>query len=456
MPLGRAAFVLCALALQNSVHVLLISYTRQRAGPLYLVSIVVALGEALKLVINGLLLVILERRNLKGQLDALLSLTWRQLLAYAVPSLLYTIGSNVTYVGASNLPVTAYQVTNQLRIPMTAALSRVVLCKSISRVQVAAVFLLMLGAILVLLKPDASSVETFRRTNALVGIGAVLLSCLCSTSASVWFERVIKHGASAEVPPLALWSSNILLSSFALPLAWATAAIHDGAKLADEGLFLGFDRLVVLVLASHVGGGLLVSLTLKYADNVLKTFATAAALLLSCGGSYLLFGATLAPLFLSGLVLVVLSTLLYSLELPHCCVAGAERLLRTQISNRSTFAELPEVVEGADVGAIGCGARRAGRASLGVALAQDEIGDGGGEGGDGHAGHTPGGKVPIWDAEERTSLTPVIQGTGAAVLEEQWSLTSAIHAEEEGQNSFRPRCLDAWSDSASPRRANQR
>lgn len=233
----------------------------------------------------------------------------------------------MTYVGAANLPAAAYQVTNQLRIPMTAALSRALLKKRISRLQISAVCLLMLGVILVLLKPDHAGADAvvgpLRERNPVVGVSAVLVTCLCSTFASVWFEKVLKHGVSTDVPPLALWSSNILLAGLSLPLAWATAAVHDGGRLVELGLFYGVDLLVLCVLASHVAGGLLVSLTLKYADNVLKTFATAAALVLSCVGSYLLFGASVSRVFLVGVALVFSSTLLYSLGLPLRCVAGS-------------------------------------------------------------------------------------------------------------------------------------
>jgi UDP-sugar transporter A1/2/3 len=220
----------------------------------------------------------------------------------------------------------AYQVTNQLRIPMTAALSRALLNKRISRVQIGAVCLLMLGVILVLLKPDHAGADAvagpLRERNPVVGVTAVLATCICSTFASVWFEKVLKQGVTPDAAPLALWSSNILLAALSLPLAWATAVFQDGSGLVQRGLFYGFDLLVLCVLISHVAGGLLVSLTLKYADNVLKTFATAAALALSCVGSYVLFGASLSHTFLLGVALVFCSTLLYSLGPPMRCDAG--------------------------------------------------------------------------------------------------------------------------------------
>jgi hypothetical protein len=101
MPSVPRILVLIALALQNSGHVLLVSYTRQRGDvPLYFVSVIIAVGEAAKLIINAFLLCMLEP-DLSASLKALRGLSRRQLSAYAVPALLYTIGSNVRQLNAA-------------------------------------------------------------------------------------------------------------------------------------------------------------------------------------------------------------------------------------------------------------------------------------------------------------------------------------------------------------------
>lgn len=90
----NAIVVLFTLALQNSAHVLLLSYTRQRTGPQYFPSTIVAVGELAKLFVNGVLLLLLEP-DPALQLSALRRISFRQLVSYAVPALLYTLGSNV-------------------------------------------------------------------------------------------------------------------------------------------------------------------------------------------------------------------------------------------------------------------------------------------------------------------------------------------------------------------------
>jgi UDP-sugar transporter A1/2/3 len=54
--------------------------------------------------------------------------------------------------------------------------------------------------------------------------------------------------------------------------------------------------------------------TMKYADNILKTFATANSIALSCVLSYFLLGDddTFTPTFLLGTFVIILATFLYS------------------------------------------------------------------------------------------------------------------------------------------------
>lgn len=53
--------------------------------------------------------------------------------------------------------------------------------------------------------------------------------------------------------------------------------------------------------------------TMKYADNILKTFSNAISIVLSCILSYLLLGdLNLAPTFTLGTVVIISATIMYS------------------------------------------------------------------------------------------------------------------------------------------------
>ena len=54
-------------------------------------------------------------------------------------------------------------------------------------------------------------------------------------------------------------------------IGWAW---RDGERLrANEGVFQGYDGVVLLVIALQAIGGLVIAAVLRYAGNVLKCFA---------------------------------------------------------------------------------------------------------------------------------------------------------------------------------------
>ena len=66
---------------------------------------------------------------------------------------------------------------------------------------------------------------------------------------------------------------------FALPLAAAGMLTQDHEQLRDYGMLQGFDGVVWMVVLLNSCGGLLVAAVMKYADNIVKCFATAIAIL---------------------------------------------------------------------------------------------------------------------------------------------------------------------------------
>ena len=78
--------------------------------------------------------------------------------------------------------------------------------------------------------------------------------------------------------------------------------------------------LVIILLQSL--GGILVAVVVKYADNILKGFATSAAIVISCIVSVYLFHVTLSVQFIIGTVLVVLSIYIYAKFVPRPVVTS--------------------------------------------------------------------------------------------------------------------------------------
>ena len=73
-------------------------------------------------------------------------------------------------------------------------------------------------------------------------------------------------------------------------------------------------------------GGLVVALTVKYADSILKGFATSISIILSSALSYLLLN-DLQPggLFILGTILVILATFMY----------GTTSLFKSKLDSKS-------------------------------------------------------------------------------------------------------------------------
>ena len=147
----RQAFAACLLLFaQNACSTLIISYSRLRPGPAYISSVVVALSELIKAVLNILCNVaIFGLSATRTELRRVYRDEAGQLWVYSVPALLYTVQNNLTFVGAAHLSVVTFQATNQLRIPATALVAKLLLGQDISRQRWLAVAMLTAGVILV-------------------------------------------------------------------------------------------------------------------------------------------------------------------------------------------------------------------------------------------------------------------------------------------------------------------
>ena len=90
---------------------------------------------------------------------------------------------------------------------------------------------------------------------------------------------------------------------FAAPLAALAMLLNEGQFVAKHGVLHGFDGVVWLVVVLNSLGGLLVAATMKYADNIVKCFAAALAILwcrtrpfIAAGGSTIVGATSLAQL----------------------------------------------------------------------------------------------------------------------------------------------------------------
>ncbi|XP_074055543.1 LOW QUALITY PROTEIN: UDP-galactose translocator [Macrotis lagotis] len=303
---------LAVLVVQNASLILSIRYARTLPGDRFFATTAVVMAEVLKGAACLLLLFAQKRGNVKHFvlfLHEAVLVQYVDTLKLAVPSLIYTLQNNLQYVAISNLPAATFQVTYQLKILTTALFSVLMLRRSLSRLQWASLLLLFLGVALVQVQQAGGSNGSPRPEgqNPGMGLAAVVASCLSSGFAGVYFEKILK-GSSGSV-----WLRNVQLGLFGTLLGLAGLWWAEGGAVASRGFFFGYTPAVWGVVLNQAFGGLLVAVVVKYADNILKGFATSLSIVVSTAASVRLFGFQVDPLFALGAGLVIGAVYLYSL-----------------------------------------------------------------------------------------------------------------------------------------------
>lgn len=221
------------------------------------------------------------------------------------------------------------QVTYQLKILTTAILSVIMLRKQLTGLQWVSLILLFFGVAAVNVQANTQSPpsvvkkvvegatqlvtrppKTTVDQSPVVGFIAVLSACCLSGFAGVYFEKILKS------TPQSIYVRNIQLGVVGMVLGLGAVYVTDGKKVAAHGFFFGYDIAVWSVIMLHAGGGIVVAVVIKYADNILKGFAAAAAIIISCVVSMYIFNFKLSTLFVIGATLVIVATYMYSRFVP--------------------------------------------------------------------------------------------------------------------------------------------
>ena len=86
----------------------------------------------------------------------------------------------------------------------------------------------------------------------------------------------------------------------------------DWTPITTKGLWYGFDYKACIAAVNSAAGGLTVAAVLKYADAVLKGYATAISVLLTGVLSMVLFGTELSVEYALGMTNVLAAVFLYN------------------------------------------------------------------------------------------------------------------------------------------------
>ena len=265
---------LLALLLQNSGLSIIMRYSIVAAlpGERYMTSTAVLVSEVLKLAIASAACFFFDSgaswARFRNVLQTDASSDWLKL---AVPSVLYTVQNSLQYAAMGELSAPVFQVLYQMKIITTAVFSVLLLGRHITGMQWAAVVSLTVGVALVQMSQQDGS----GGSNSLLGFFYVACGCVTSGFAGVYFEMVLKASKAS------IWIRNIQLSVIGIFMASLGCLVRDSQQVSERGFFAGYNGLVWGTIACQAAGGLIVAIVVKYADNVIKNFATSLSILLS-------------------------------------------------------------------------------------------------------------------------------------------------------------------------------
>jgi solute carrier family 35 (UDP-sugar transporter), member A1/2/3 len=322
--------LLTLLVLQNLAQVFLMRLTQIRAvSDRHVPSTAIFMTEVVKAIVLLALLAFQVRFSLMSHLLRIVQ-QWSNTVKYAVPALCFCIQTQLLWLGISLLDAPTYMITGQLKISLTALFAIHLLGVSLSAWQKISLVILQTGVILVQVSqtPQTATAATAFPLNAemdalvvayFTGIVAVIASCTLSAFASVYFERMLKSevvnldkGFQTPADASVFVSRQLQLCFFALLFTLLTMLLLDGATVREEGILAGYDEYVWAAVVNSSLGGLLVAAVVKYADNILKTFATSISIVIGAILSMFFFDFVLSAMFIAGAGLVLFSVVLYA------------------------------------------------------------------------------------------------------------------------------------------------
>lgn len=289
--------VLLILCFQNSVFTVLRRYSQGILKEKYSSYEVLLVGEVIKLVFSSYMIDLPPGNTRMSRLCYLV----RNCLKMGVLAGIYGAMNILSFVALKNIGAGTFTIFAQCKILTTASFSAIMLKRSYSWAKWRALLQLMVGVLLFSahLFDDDADEATEVTAATFLGIFAVITEVTLSGFASIYFEKVIKMDSEQ----LGIWERNFQLAWTSIPI-YIMFIVYKGG--GEAGIGGGWSFVAVLLSLLGAAGGLLVALSIKYGDSILKTLATTGAIILSSLlDHYLLFGPLTFVMVLGGINVVI-------------------------------------------------------------------------------------------------------------------------------------------------------
>uniref|UniRef100_A0A7S1ZAT8 EamA domain-containing protein n=1 Tax=Trieres chinensis TaxID=1514140 RepID=A0A7S1ZAT8_TRICV len=268
-------FTLLALCLVDGTYTVLRRYSRGVLMETYSFNEVLLVAEFLKLAVA---VHMIRGSMMKERIEEPLSKRLVELIMKSrkmlVLALLYGAGNSLSYVALRRIGAGTFVIIAQTKTLATALFSSLILRRQYSWPKWRALILLVAGVVLFVLPTidegpiDQNSNDYETMLGILLEIVVVMISGFCS----IYFEKVIK----SDHEQIGIWERNFQLACWSIPSYLMLIQLREPRP---DGYFANWTPLAIVLSLFGCSGGLLVALTIKYGDSVLKTLAISGSII---------------------------------------------------------------------------------------------------------------------------------------------------------------------------------
>ena len=266
-------------------------------------AVVPLLSELVKLILSVMLLRRAKTRDPKG---TIMTMDLKSVMLFPIPSIIYVMHNNVQFYTMAYVDAATYQILGNLKIVTTGILFRFALGRMMTRTQWIALLLLTVGATV----SQISGCGDETLSAPVVGYMLGILSACLSATAGVYTEFLLKKNNDN------LYWQNVQLYAFgvvfnALRLTWNDFFGENSGGNWFLDCTNGFTAITWLIVINFSFSGLFVSWLQKFADTIVKVYATSSAMLLTALLSVSFFGLEPSLQLFLGITIACCSLVLY-------------------------------------------------------------------------------------------------------------------------------------------------
>jgi len=275
--------ILVAVTLQNTSYALVRRYSRGHLKERYSTSSALLAMELVKLLLSMWMVVFSSEQSdvpsgsAMSKYIFLIAHSWKML----VPAAIYLVMNILGFVALGHLDAATFSVVAQMKVFTTAIFSVLILGRQLPLRKWRALTTLTLGVILIsneAMPKVAPSVGESEGKHAhklrefAIGMAASFGDVLLSGFVSIYFEMVLKSKSET----FSVWDRNLQLA-FWSSIIYAPIMVYDN----PENPFQGWSVVTCGCAAVGALGGVLVALSIKYTDSIMKTIATTGSIVLT-------------------------------------------------------------------------------------------------------------------------------------------------------------------------------